>query len=271
MTAISAPLSNLPTAALVRPPLTGPAGVPFARLLRTELRKLTDTRAGKWLMTVIIAATPIIVLVDLFTAKTQSLTYSNIVDLTQTPQEFLLPALGLLAVTTEWSQRTGLVTFTLAPHRGRVLRAKAAATGVLGLLAIAVAFVTAAIGNLLGSSLRHGDGSWAFGFGGFRDLIVVQLGTLAEGFAFGMLLLVSSAAIITYYVLPTLASFAVNTIPGLKADSPWFDLISAQSPLYNHTMTGTAWLQWVVSFSIWVVLPGVFGVLRVLRSEIKSS
>ena len=48
-------------------------------------------------------------------------------------------------------------------------------------------------------------------------------------------------------------------------------LISAQSPLYNHEMTGTAWLQWIASFSIWVLLPGAFGVLRVLRSEIKSS
>lgn len=264
-------LTNLPSAALVRPPLTGPAGVPFSRLLRTELRKLTDTRAGKWLVTVIIAVTPVIVVITLFTAKPKSLTYSNLVDLTQTPQEFLLPALGLLAVTTEWSQRTGLVTFTLAPHRGRVLRAKAAAIGVFGLLAIAVAFLTAAIGNLLGEALRHGDGSWAFGFSGFRDLIVVQLGTLAEGFAFGMLLLISAPAVVAYYVLPALTSFAVNTIPSLKADKSWFDLISAQSPLYNHEMTGTAWLQWIASFSIWVLLPGAFGVLRVLRSEIKSS
>jgi ABC-2 type transport system permease protein len=270
MTAIPA-LSDLPTTALVRPSLTGPAGVPFSRLLRTELRKLTDTRSGKWLLTVIIAVTPLLVLIILFTDKTNSLTYSNFVDITQTPQEFLLPALGLLTVTTEWSQRTGLVTFTLAPHRGRVLRAKAAAVGILGLLAIAVAFVTAAIGNLLGEALRHGNGSWAFGLGGFRDIIIVQLSGLAEGFAFGMLLLLSAAALVTYYVLPTLVAFAVNAISGLKSAKPWFDLISAQSPLYNHDMTALGWAQLLVAFSIWVVLPGVFGVLRVLRSEIKSS
>jgi hypothetical protein len=271
MTASPAALTNLPSAALVRPPLTGPAGVPFSRLLRTELRKLTDTRAGKWLVTVIIAVTPVIVLITLFASKPQSLTYSNLVDLTQTPQEFLLPALGLLTVTTEWSQRTGLVTFTLAPHRGRLLRAKAAAVGLFGLLAVAIAFITAALGNLLGEALRHGNGSWAFGVGGFRDLVVVQLGTLAEGFAFGMLLLMSAPAIITYYVLPTLVAFASNAIPSLEPDKSWFDLISAQSALYNHEMTGTAWLQWAVSFTIWVLLPGAFGVLRVLRSEIKSS
>lgn len=264
-------LTNLPSAALVRPSLNGPAGVPFSRLLRTELRKLTDTRSGKWLMTLIIAATPIALVIMLFTAKSGSLTYDQFVNITQTPQEFLLPALGLLSVTTEWSQRTGLVTLTLAPHRGRVLRAKAAATALLGLLAIAVAFAAAALFNLLGIALRHGDGSWAFGFGGFRDIVIVQLSGLAEGFAFGMLLLMSTAAIITYYVLPTLVAFAVNTVSSLKADKSWFDLISAQSPLYTHDMTGQAWVQLLVAFTIWVVLPAVFGVLRVLRSEIKSA
>ena len=31
---------------------------------------------------------------------------------------FLLPVLGIMLVTSEWSQRTAMVTFTLEPHRG---------------------------------------------------------------------------------------------------------------------------------------------------------
>jgi ABC-type transport system involved in multi-copper enzyme maturation permease subunit len=267
----TAALSSFPTKALVPPPLAGPAGVPFGRLVRTELRKLTDTRSGRWLVTAITAITPLVVVIMLFTAKPQSLTYDKFVDITQTPQKFLLPVLGILTVTTEWSQRTGLVTFTLAPHRGRVLRAKAAATGLLGLLVIAVAFGAAAIGNLLGAALRHGNGSWAFGVGGFRDILIVQLSGLAQGLAFGMLLLISAAAIIAYYVLPTLSTFAFGSIPALKADKSWFDLNSAQTPLYNHDITGQGWAQLLVAVAIWVALPAVFGVLRVLRSEIKST
>ena len=37
----------------------------------------------------------------------------------------ILPIIAVLSVTSEWSQRSGLTTFTLVPHRGRVVLAKA--------------------------------------------------------------------------------------------------------------------------------------------------
>jgi len=37
------------------------------------------------------------------------------------PQSWLLPVLGIMAVTSEWTQRTGLVTHTLEPRRSRIL------------------------------------------------------------------------------------------------------------------------------------------------------
>lgn len=268
---ITAPSSTAMPTALAPADPGGPPGVPFGRLVRTELRKLTDTRAGKWLVIAVLAITPVVVAIVLAAASPQSLTYDKFVDMTQTPQKFLLPVLGILTVTTEWSQRTGLVTFTLSPHRGRVLAAKAAATLLLGLLVIAVAFTAAAIGNLLGMALRHGNGSWAFGFGGFRDIVIVQTTGLCQGLAFGMLLLISAAAIIAYYVLPTLSSFAVNAIPALKGSGAWFDLNTAQIPLYDHDMTGRGWIQLLLCVTIWIALPAVFGVARVLRSEIKST
>ena len=39
----------------------------------------------------------------------------------------ILPMIAILSVTSEWSQRSGLTTFTLVPHRGRVILAKAIA------------------------------------------------------------------------------------------------------------------------------------------------
>ena len=52
--------------------------------------------------------------------------------------------LGILAVTSEWGQRTALVTFTLEPHRGRIVIAKLVATVVLGAVAVVVALGLAA-------------------------------------------------------------------------------------------------------------------------------
>ena len=245
------------------------AGIPFSRLVRAELRKLTDTRASRLLLVAMAAATPVIIAVMLIVASPRDLNYTRLVDFTQTPQKFILPALAILVVTSEWSQRTGLVTFTLVPSRGRVLRAKATATLGLGLALIGIAFAVAAVGNLL-SGLRHGDGSWAFGAPGFGDMILVQMLTLLEGLAFGMLLRVSAAAIAAYYVLPTVWS-ALFSAPGLKGIAPWFDLNQAQGPLYTHDITGTGWLQLLSAAAIWIGVPLAAGVVRALRGEIKSA
>jgi hypothetical protein len=246
-------------------------GIPFGRLFRTELRKLTDTRANRWLLIAIVAATPVVVAVMLFVAAPADLTYNNFVDYTQTPQKILLPALAILAMTSEWSQRTGLVTFTLVPDRRRVLQAKFTALLALGLVTIAVAFAAAGIGNALGAGLRHGNGSWAFGPAGFGEITLVQLIGLVEGMAFGMALLMTAGAIIAYYVLPSLWSVLFTSTASLTAIAPWFDLNQASGALYNQDITGKGWLQLLCAVTIWIAVPLAFGVWRVSRTEVKSS
>jgi ABC-2 type transport system permease protein len=249
--------------------LTGRPGVPFGRLVRTELRKLTDTRAGKWLLIAIVAITLLVMVIMVFSASTKDLTYNKFVDYTLTPQKLLLPVLGILAITSEWSQRTGLVTFTLAPNRARVLLAKVVSVMILGLIVILIAFAAAAVGNLAAMGLRHGaDGSWALGASGFGEIILIQLIGLLEGVAFGMLLLISAAAIVLYYVVPNAWSTLFGTVSGLKHAGPWVDLNN--TPLYTHHMTGQAWLQVLVATAIWVFVPFVLGLIRVRRSEVKS-
>jgi ABC-2 type transport system permease protein len=265
MTANLADHAHRPATATARP------GVPFARLFKAELRKLSDTRSGRWLLIAIIATTPLVVAVMLVTAAPKDLTYEKFVDFTQTPQKILLPVLGILTITTEWSQRTGLVTFTLEPDRRRVLLAKAGATLLLGLMVIMITFGSAAAGNLLGTALRHGDGSWSFGASGFLDIALVLLTGLAQGLAYGMLLLISAAAIVAFYVLPNLSSVLFSSVPALRDTGQWVDLNKAQGPLYDHHLTGQQWAQVLTATLIWVVLPAVLGVLRVLRTEVKSS
>jgi ABC-2 type transport system permease protein len=247
------------------------AEVPFTRLVQTELRKLVDTRAGRWLLIAISAATPLVVAGMLTFAAPRDLTYAKFADFTLEPQKLLLPVLGILSVTSEWSQRTGLVTFTLEPRRGRVLAAKAAAVFLLGLLVLAIAFSVSAAGNLLGSALRHGDGSWSFGAGAFGDLALVQLSSLAEGLAFGMLLLVSSTAIVAFFVLPSLSSAIFGSISSLAGPGKWIDFNQAQGNLYNNVMNGRQWAQFLVAILLWVLIPALLGGMRVLRSEVKSS
>jgi ABC-2 type transport system permease protein len=265
MTANLADHPHRPAIATERP------GVPFVRLFKAELRKLTDTRSGRWLLIAIIVTTPLVVAVMLVTADPKDLTYGRFVDFTQTPQKILLPVLGILTITSEWSQRTGLVTFTLEPNRKRVLLAKAGATLLLGLMVVVITFGSAAVGNLLGAVLRDGDGSWSFGAGGFGDITLVLLTGLAQGLAYGMLLLISAATIVAFYVLPNLSSLLFTSVPALKGAGQWVDLNKAQGPLYDHHLTGQQWAQVATATLIWVVVPAALGVVRVLRAEIKSS
>ena len=65
----------------------------------------------------------------------------------------ILPIIAALSVTSEWTQRTGLATFTLVPHRGRVLLAKALGSVLVAFASTVVAFAVAALGNVVAAQL----------------------------------------------------------------------------------------------------------------------
>ena len=79
--------------------LSGTPGIPLSRLVKVELRKLTDTRSGKWLLIAIGVITLLIITAVFLTAKPSDRTFLNFMGATATPQGFLLPVLGILLVT----------------------------------------------------------------------------------------------------------------------------------------------------------------------------
>lgn len=241
--------------------------IPFGRLVRTELRKLTDTRAGRWLLATLLAATPIVAIVMVFTMATKDLNYAKFVDFTSTPEKLLLPILGILTMTSEWSQRTGLVTFVLEPKRGRVLQAKVVAALALGIGMSIVMLLVSVIGNILGQTLRTGHGSWSSAAPVSTEVTLVLLSWLLLGIALGMALLVSAAAIVVAFVVPNMFSAFFGS--GSKSTTAWFDLNQAQSPLYSHDITGKGWVQLVTASALWIGVPMALGVMRVRRTEVK--
>lgn len=241
--------------------------IPMSRLVRVELRKLADTRAGKWLLIAIGLITAGIVVIFLFTAKTSDKTFLNFMGITATPQGFLLPVLGILLVTSEWSQRTALVTFTIMPVRGRVLWAKVLAAMIAGLAAIALAIAVASLATLLdGGPHPWGD----FGLAAVGKFTILQLSGILEGLAFGLLLLNSAAAIVLYFVIPIAFSIITSLIHWLAKIQPWVDLGTSQPHLYSGVaMTGKEWAQLAVGSVIWIAIPFVLGLVRVVRAEVK--
>ena len=137
-------------------------------------------------------------------------------------QALILPVLGVLAVTSEWSQRTGLVTFTLEPSRGRSLAAKVSAVIILGLAAIAILLAFAAAFTVLlePCSPRPAPGTSAGTLCAARR---PADDVSAFGLALGMILLNSAATIVISFMLPTIFSILVNVISWLRDAAPWLD------------------------------------------------
>src|SRR5918999_1857447 len=118
--------------------ISGSRRVPVARLVRVELRKMADTRAGMWLLIGIAALAGVVMTIFMITADEADRTFVQLIGAATIPQMALLPVLGILLVTSEWTQRTALVTFTLEPVRLRVVAAKLIAALAFGLAALIV-------------------------------------------------------------------------------------------------------------------------------------
>jgi ABC-2 type transport system permease protein len=247
--------------------VSGTRPVPFSRMVQVELRKMADTRAGMWLLIAIAAITALIITIFFFAAKESERTFFNFLGVTATPQGFLLPVLGILLVTSEWGQRTTLTTFALNPVRGRVIWAKVAAALIAGLAAIVVATALAALATLVGGA----PGAWDnVGFDDFWKFGLLQVSGILQGLAFGLIFLNSAAAIVTYFILPTAFSIVANLWGALEEAAPWLDLGTSQPPLYQgDPLSGEQWAQLATSSAIWILLPFLVGLWRVMRAEVK--
>lgn len=261
---MSATTTGAPLGAL---DISATAKVPLLRLVKVEMRKMVDTRSGLWLVIAIVAITALITVIFFFAAPDDERTFLNYIGIMATPQGFLLPVMGILLITQEWTQRTGMVTFTLEPHRGKVIAAKVLAALVFGLLAVVVANVIAS----LATAVSGAPGAWEnIGIDDFAKFTLLQVTGVLQGLAFGLIFLNSAAAIVTYFVLP-IAFSIVASLWGTLADiAPWVDLGTSQQPLFNgQDLTGEEWWQIVTGTLIWVVLPFLAGLVRVLRAELK--
>lgn len=257
-----------PTVVTTTPPRLPARRVSFARLVAVECRKLVDTRAGLWLLVVIALVSAAAVVLMLLTAEPAELTFGNLAFTTALPQALLLPVLGILAATGEWSQRTGLVTFTLEPRRLRVGGAKLVAATLVALLAVAVALVVGALANVAGVLWFDGDGSWSLTAGRLGGGVLLQVLGVAQGVAFGAAIGNSAAAIVAFLVLPTLWSVLGALITSLQEPARWLDLGVTSGPLLEGSLDGGDWARLGTSVAVWVLLPLLVGAQRLVRREV---
>jgi hypothetical protein len=82
------------------------ARIPLTRLVGVELRKMFDTRSGFWLMASVVIASVLATAAIIVFAPDDQQTYDNFAAAIGIPMTVILPIIGILAVTSEWSQRS---------------------------------------------------------------------------------------------------------------------------------------------------------------------
>jgi len=248
--------------------------IPTTRLVKVELRKMFNTRSGFWMLISIGVLSPVSAGSLLVLGLDSDVTYQNFVRASGFPMSVILPIIAILAVTGEWSQRSGLTTFTLVPSRGRVVGAKAIATLLVGLGAVSVAFAVGALGNVAGSALAGVDTAWDIPLSMALQMVLYNLVGMAFGFALGVVLRNSAAAIVGYFVaslvMPGILALLAQVRSWFEDLQPWIDWHYTQVALLDGvTNTLKEWAMLGSTTTIWIVLPLVIGLLSLRRSEVK--
>jgi ABC-type transport system involved in multi-copper enzyme maturation permease subunit len=238
----------------------------LGRLTAVELRKMTDTRAGFWLQLAVAALTVVVVALTVLFADPKDQTLRVMLSIAVAPASILLPIVGILLVSSEWSQRTAMTTFALVPRRPRVLAAKVLASVVLSLIALALSLVVAAIGTALAAPGL--DDTWSLSAALLGQNVVSLATGVIGGVALGAALLASAPAIVLSFVLP-IAWAIVGRLAGFDAVARWLDGTYSLAPMTEHVMSAMEWARAGTTLALWMLLPLLIGLWRIQRGEIR--
>jgi ABC-2 type transport system permease protein len=239
----------------------------LGRLVAVELRKTVNTRAGFWLQIAMVALTAGVVIARRVFGEGGDHTFAGVLDVGLQPAAVLLPVIGILLVTSEWSQRTGMITFTLVPVRSRVLGAKLIASLALALAALVMAVAIVAAGVLVASP--GVEGTWSDAAALIGQSAVFLTTGMVVGVAFGAILLASTPAIVALSALP-ITWTAVASLSFFADAAPWTDTRLALAPLHQEVLTATQWAQAGTALALWMLLPLLIGIWRFTRREVAA-
>ena len=250
--------------------------VPFTRLVKVELRKSYDTRAGFWLLISIFAIVALVLAIFtiIIVVQDEPVLLGDFVVVAAYLTSFLLPILAIMLVTAEWTQRSALVTFSLEPRRSRVVLAKLVVGVILTLLTLVGAFVVGLLCTVVCEIANPDLTGWEIAATDLAGFTVTQTLAMLGGFALATLLLNTPASIVLFFVyrfvLPTVFAGLSALSDTFGSISPWIDFQAAQGDIYEWSLSGAEeWGHLITSGLLWLVLPLGLGLRRILRAEVK--
>lgn len=260
-------MTTTPAPAVTAPQVDlAPPGM--ATLVAVELRKAVDTVTGRWLLGItallVLAALALVVAVT----PEEDFGFVTFFATASLPLSLLLPVIGVLLVSGEFSQRTTLTTFALVPSRARFVLAKTLAGLVLALVGALLTLLATAAATGIATGL-YPDTSWSVSVPGLLQLVLAQLVYVLVGVAFGLLCQNTPLGVVTYLLLPTLLSPVLFLVPSWAEAGGWIDFGTATLPLTSGAgLTAGEWARVGTATALWFGVPFVLGWLRLTRREI---
>lgn len=235
----------------------------FSRMIQVEIRKMLDTRAG---VAVVLGSIGVVLIAAVWMiidgAAPQFDQFGQVLGVAG----MLLPIIALLGMTSEWSQRTALTTFTASPRRGRVLSSKIVASLMISAVAFVAMVGVLSLAVVVAGMVNGGDVSFD-GFGTLlRAFAIMTLAQVLMAMGFGALLGHTAFAIVLFFLTPTLVPLVAFQLFG--ENSSWFNVLET----YDRLASSDPWSnagQTIVTLLIWVVLPFTVGIIRSMRREVK--
>ena len=224
-------------------------------------------------MASIIVAALVSTVATILFAPDADMTYYTFAKAIGFPMTVILPMIAILSITGEWSQRSGLSTFTLVPHRNRVILAKGIASVTVGFASMLVALAMGVGGNIAGTAIAGTERVWDVSFGHGVTIVLGSLLSLLTGTVLGILFRSSPVTLVAYFVysllLPTVMGLLAASSQRFQELQPWVDLIHAQATLFEGSVTAEQWAHLAVTVTIWLVLPALAGLRLVMTSEVR--
>lgn len=243
--------------------------IPFGRTLAVEFRKAVSTRTNRLLLAFIAltcVATAICTTIwwtDIQKIDTSWMLWQALIF--AIPQVLIIPVVVLI-VTSEWSTRTAMTTFTLEPRRSLVVAAKllvaTVVTSGMWVFGTGLAATSHAVGAVLtDNDMNFSSVEWYYVLGKLGALLVISL----SAFALALLIHNGTATILIALGAPAiLATIAFG--PEIEAVIRWIYLPDAILVLQSPT-PAIAWARFATASSFWLIVPLVLGWVRTLRRE----
>lgn len=201
-------------------------------------------------------------------AMTRVQGFSDVATLAVAPAGTLLTVVAILATTSEYANRSVMGIYLLEPHRGRVLAARALALVVVTFVSYGLIYLAAVPVNFIAAAFKNTTPDWSVDGVLLTGVVPVAVLYVLEAYAMGLLLLNGPTAIVMILVQPMVFSMIRTALPQHAGALAWVDPTTPSAMLRQGSYTPVEWATTGTGVAIWLVVPAIAGVLRVLRKEV---